>query len=166
MDVRARVPEPEIADVTILAAVWGYEKKVVQKELAQTSSSGPVNLRASAGGAIVRLHEGKHGTVLFLTWGRVLYTAGDKNVKGLAGWKVAGLKVERLTFLLDTGKAGLPFHVRERVSCSGPDHTYRRDSFPLLGAAPLGLEGSWDRSRNRPFSKNLPSNVQPNNSLK
>jgi len=78
VDVRARVPEPEIADVTILAAVWGYEENVVQKELAQTSSSGPVNLRASTGGTIVRLPEGKHRTVLFLAWSRRLYTMGDK----------------------------------------------------------------------------------------
>jgi hypothetical protein len=34
MDVRAPDPEPEIADVTVLAAIWGYEKNVVQKELA------------------------------------------------------------------------------------------------------------------------------------
>src|SRR6267142_4264356 len=85
VDGRARVPEPEIADVTILAAVWGYEEDVVKKELAQTSSPRPVNLRASAVGAIVRLREGKHGTVLFLAWSRRLYTTGDKNVKTLAG---------------------------------------------------------------------------------
>jgi len=74
VDMRARVPEPEIAEVTILTAVWGYEENVVQQELAQASSSGPVNLRASAAGAIVRLSEGKHGTVLFLAWSRKLYT--------------------------------------------------------------------------------------------
>ena len=44
MDVRASVPEPEIADVTILAAVGSYEENVVEKKLAQTSSSGPINL--------------------------------------------------------------------------------------------------------------------------
>jgi hypothetical protein len=80
MDVRARVPESKIADVTILAAVWGYEENVVQKELAQASSSGPVNLSASAAGTSVRLREGKHGTVLFLAWSRRLYHHGDKNV--------------------------------------------------------------------------------------
>ena len=81
MDVRARVPEPEIADVTILAAVRGYEENVVQKELAQTSSSGPVNLSASTVGTIGRLRKGKHGTALFLAWSRRLYTTGDKNVR-------------------------------------------------------------------------------------
>ena len=81
MDVRAPVAEPEIADVAILAAVRGYQENVVQKELAHTSSSGPVDLRASAAGAVVRLHEGKHGTVLFLAWSRGLYTTEGKIVR-------------------------------------------------------------------------------------
>jgi hypothetical protein len=83
--VWAPVAEPEIADVTNLAAVWGYKENVVQKELAQTSSSGPVDLRAPASGAIVRLREGKHGTVLFLAWSRGLYTTEEKNVRRRTG---------------------------------------------------------------------------------
>jgi hypothetical protein len=78
MDVRGSVPEPEIADVTNPTAVWGYEENVVQKELEQTSSSGSINLRASAAGTIVRLREGKHGTVLFLAWSRIIHHGGQK----------------------------------------------------------------------------------------
>jgi len=81
MDVRASVPEPEIADVTILAAVGSYEENVVEKKLAQTSSSGPINLWTSAAGAIVRLREGKHGTVLFLAWSPKLYPTRAKTVR-------------------------------------------------------------------------------------
>ena len=34
----------EKAGVATLAAIWGYEENVVQKELEQTFSSGPMNL--------------------------------------------------------------------------------------------------------------------------
>jgi hypothetical protein len=74
MDVRAPDPEPEIADVTVFAAIRRYEENVVQKELARTFSSGPMNLSASASGAIARLGKGKHGTVLFLAWSGAVYT--------------------------------------------------------------------------------------------
>jgi len=79
-DGRSRAAEAEKAGVATLAAIGGYEENVVQKELPQTFSSGPINLRTSAVGAIVRLREGHHGTVLFLAWNPRLYTRGDKNV--------------------------------------------------------------------------------------
>jgi hypothetical protein len=59
---KAPDPEPEIADVTVLAAIRRYEENVVQKELAETFSSGPMNLSAFASRAIARLGKGKHGT--------------------------------------------------------------------------------------------------------
>ena len=80
-DGRSRAAEAEKAGVATLAAIWGCEESVVQKELQQTFSSGPMNLGTSAVGAIVRLREGHHGTVLFLAWSPRLYTrGGDKNV--------------------------------------------------------------------------------------
>jgi len=43
-DGRSRAAEAEKAGVATLAAIGGYEENVVQKELEQTFSSGPMNL--------------------------------------------------------------------------------------------------------------------------
>ena len=80
-DGRSGATEAEEAGVAILAAIGGYQENVVQKELPQTFSSGPMNLRTSAVEAIVRLREGKHGTVLFLARSPKLYTRTAKGLR-------------------------------------------------------------------------------------
>ena len=81
-------------------------------------------------------------------------TSGGWQVSRFEGFKVGRLTLYQLTFRRDTREART---VRAAVSSKreghrvlgGLDRTYCRDSFPPLWAVPLGLEGSWNRSRDR-----------------
>ncbi len=148
-DGMAAEAETEIAGVASAAAERTDKEQFVENMLVEVFSSGAVNGGAATSGTIGGLAKGKHGTILFLAWRPKLYTIGRKNVRALAG-----LKVEGLTFLLDTEEART---VRAAVSSKragycvlgGLDRTYCRGSFAPLWAVPLGLEGSRHRSRDR-----------------
>src|SRR5712664_4979336 len=81
-------------------------------------------------------------------------TSGGWQVSRFEGFKVGRLTLYQLTFLRDTREArtvGAAVSSKREGYCvlGRLDRTYRRDSFPLLWAVPLGLEGSRHRSRDR-----------------